>query len=61
MHSDQFEKAFSDFLERREYDEAEDALFHLVRTAFYAGWQAAGGNPLPPQNIVTLLPRSEDN
>lgn len=29
MNSDKFEKAFNDFLERKEYDEAENALFTL--------------------------------
>ena len=53
---DDFEKAFGDFLDRREYDQAENALFSMVRIAFLAGWQAAGGNPPPPQNIFQLIP-----
>lgn len=47
MRSNEFEKAFSDFLDRHEYDEAESYLFSMVRTAFAAGWQAAGGYPAP--------------
>ena len=43
MHSNDFEYAFSEFLDRREYDEAENALFAIVRAAFAAGWKAAGG------------------
>ena len=31
MYPDDFEKAFSDFLERREYDQAANALFSMVR------------------------------
>ena len=31
MHSNEYEEAFGRFLERAEYDEAEDALFSLVR------------------------------
>ena len=31
MMSNDFEEAFSNFLERREYDEAESALFSMVR------------------------------
>lgn len=44
MMSDDFEKAFGYFLERREYDDAEGALFSMVRTAFLAGWRA-GAQP----------------
>jgi len=43
MMSNDFEKAFGDFMERREYDQAENALFAMVRIAFTAGWLAAGG------------------
>ena len=49
-----FEKAFSDFLERREYDQAENALFAMVRIAFVAGWKAAGGDAPKPQKILEL-------
>jgi len=41
MESNTFEKAFSDFIDRREYDEAQNALFEMVRISFQAGW----GNP----------------
>jgi len=51
---DLFEKAFSDFLERKEYEEAEEALFYSIRTAFKAGWLAAGGEPLPAQPVFRL-------
>ena len=37
MHSNDFEAAFSAFLERHEYDEAEHYLFSMVRLAFAAG------------------------
>lgn len=50
-----FEQAFADFLDRREYDEAEAALFAMVRTAFLAGWKAAGGEPPIPQKIFQLV------
>ncbi len=55
MMSNDFEGAFSDFLERREYDEAESALFAMVRIAFLAGWKAAGGEPPEPQKIFELI------
>ena len=37
MKSDAFERAFSQFLVRKEYDEAENALFSITRAAFLAG------------------------
>lgn len=54
-----FEKAFSDFLERREYDQAENALFAMVRISFLAGWKAAGGDPPKPQKILTLMHKTD--
>ena len=51
MMSNDFEEAFGSFLERKEYDEAESALFAMVRTAFLAGWKAAGGDPPTPQTL----------
>ena len=45
MHSDKFESCFDDFLDVREFEDAEEALFQLVRAAFSAGWIAAGGDP----------------
>lgn len=49
-----FEKAFSDFIDRREYDQAENALFSMIRISFKAGWLAAGGNAPQPQKIIEL-------
>lgn len=40
MHTDKFEEAFVLFLESQKYDEAEAALFAVVRAAFLAGWKA---------------------
>lgn len=54
-----FEKAFSDFMERREYDRAENALFSMVRIAFAAGRLAAGGKPPKPQKIFTIVHRAD--
>ena len=56
MYTNDFEEAFSDFLERHEYDEAENYLFLMVRLAFSAGWQAAGGTPPKAERIFQLLP-----
>ena len=55
MMSSDFEDAFSNFRERREYDEAENALFSMVRIAFLAGWKAAGGEPPVPQKLFELI------
>ena len=60
MHSNEFEQAFSQFLDRHEYDEAESALFAMVRIAFTAGWKAAGGQPPQSERIfVLIIPNQE--
>jgi len=50
-----FEKSFGDFIDRREYDQAENALFSMVRIAFKAGWLAAGGAPPPSRKVIELV------
>lgn len=50
-----FEKSFGDFVDRREYDQAESALFSMIRIAFKAGWLAAGGSPPQPQKVIELI------
>lgn len=45
---DDFEAAFSDYLDSSAGDEAEDALFTVMRSAFRAGWRAAEGPPTDP-------------
>ena len=57
MEKTDFEKTFSDFIDRREYDTAASALFEMVRISFKAGWEAAGGNPPTPQPILRFVPR----
>ena len=59
MPSDRFEQAFGSFLDRQEYDQAEQALFDIVRAAFLAGWQAAGGKEPQSQPVFRLLPRED--
>jgi len=58
MEKTDFEKVFGDFIDRREYDEAETALFRMVRASFKAGWEAAGGNPARSQPVVQLFPKT---
>ena len=55
MESNTFEKAFADFIDRREYDKAQNALFDMVRISFKTGWQAAGGNPSEAQPVIELV------
>jgi len=55
MHSNEFEKVFGDFLERKEYDQAQGALFTIVRQSFEAGWKAAGGDPPVPQRLFEIV------
>ena len=59
MMSNDFEKAFGDFLDRREYDQAENALFAMVRISYLAGWKAAGGDPPQPQKIFKLMHKED--
>lgn len=58
MFSNKFEAAFSDFLETKEYDEAENVLFTAMRKGFIAGWLAAGGETPSEARIFELLPNS---
>ncbi len=58
MMCDDFESAFGRFLERQEYDEAESALFDIVRAAFLAGWKSAGGEPPQPQKVIEICRRT---
>ena len=55
MQSNDFEDAFSQFLARHEYDEAESYLFSMVRISFAAGWRAAGGDPPKEERLFQLL------
>ncbi len=54
MMNNDFEKGFSDFLECQQYDEAENIMFELIRSAFIAGWKAAGGDPPGLQKFFTV-------
>lgn len=59
MQTDDFEAAFSAFLDRREYDELVQCLFTFVRAAFLAGWKAAGGEAPEPQPPLLLRGKGE--
>lgn len=57
MDKQDFEKCFSDYIDRREYDEAQNALFSVVRSSFKAGWESAGGNPPSAQPAIQFTPK----
>ena len=59
MAESAFEAAFSAFLERHEYDAAEEALFAVVRSAFLASWNAAHGSTPQEEPAVTSTPEEE--
>ena len=56
MMSNAFEAAFDAFLERREYDEAQQAQFALVRAA----WLAAGGDRPQQARLFEVLRPEKD-
>ena len=60
MMSNAFEAVFDAFLERREYDEAQQAQFALVRAAFLAGWLAAGGDRPQQARLFEVLRPEKD-
>lgn len=60
MFNNNFEESFSQFLETREYDEAENYLFSMLRQAFSAGWLAAGGEPPNEGRIFQLFPPKKE-
>ncbi len=55
-----FEKAFSDFLDSRSYDDADNAMFQLSRDSFEAGWKAACGQSVESDAVLRLIPRNSD-
>ena len=55
MMSNEFEAAFSAFLDQQAYDDAESALFALVRAAVLAGWNAAGGDEPQEETMFQVL------
>jgi len=60
MESNTFEKAFSDFIERHEYDEVQSVLFDKLHISFKAGWESAGGNPPEPQPVIRIIHGTQD-
>lgn len=48
----ELEAAFDTFIDGKECDRAQDALFSVMRLAFKAGWEAARGKEAEPQTAV---------
>ncbi len=61
MYTNEFEEAFSSFLEGRDYDELTDHLYSLIRLAFVAGWKAAGGAPKKEHRLFEVLPGGNES
>ncbi|PWM26547.1 MAG: hypothetical protein DBX44_00340 [Oscillospiraceae bacterium] len=59
MQTDDFEKAFSDFLDRQECDQLAQLLFSFARISFLAGWRAAGGEVPQPKPPLVLYRQQE--
>lgn len=59
MNTVDYEEAFGNFLERHEYDDVEALVFALVRAAFRAGWEAAGGTLPESEPIIRLMKSGE--
>jgi hypothetical protein len=55
MNSDNYEKAFDEFLESEEYERVQAAMFELTRAAFRSGWIASSNNG-GDNNIVNFPP-----
>ena len=60
MMDNEFEKAFSDFLDSPIYDTSSDIIFNIARSAFAAGWLAAGGSE-PIKSRIFELVKPSDN
>lgn len=58
MHTNDFEGALDRFLNSREYDRFEEAVYQFARTAFEAGWKAAGGVEPDSEKIIDVLNKS---
>ena len=58
MASDTFEKALDDFLQTTEYDQAEDAIYTIVRKALSAGWRAAAETN-DMQKVISLCAKRQ--
>lgn len=60
VQTNDFEEAFGNYIDCGDYDEAETALFDMIRMAFLAGWRSAGGDPPQPRKIFELIPGKDE-
>ena len=55
VYSNDFEEAFDKFLDDEIHDQAEALLFSMLRAAFAAGWEAAGGKARQEEHIFQII------
>ena len=48
-------------MDRRDYDEASNAMLALTRSAFIAGWKAAGGTIPKSQPVFTIIEGNKEH
>lgn len=61
MSEKKYECAFEEVLNLDEYENAQEAMYQLVRKSFKAGWDAAGGEPLRTQDKFQLMRKKTNN
>ena len=61
MHTNSYEEAFDKFINSREYDRVEEAIFQFARDCFEAGYKAAGGVTPDGDKIIDILRHSLDD
>ena len=61
MKTNSYEEAFDNFINSREYDRVEEAIFQFARECFEAGYRAAGGVVSDGDKVIDILRRSLDD
>ena len=56
LQSDVFEQALDEYLQSKNYDNIQEAVYQFARSAFLAGWQAAKNDPANRGSIIILDP-----
>ena len=61
MNTNSYEEAFDKFINSRDCDRVEEALFSFARACFEAGYKAAGGVAADGDKVIDILRRSLDD
>jgi len=61
VNTNSYEEAFDKFINSRDYDRVEEALFSFARACFEAGYKAAGGVAADGDKVIDILRRSLDD